>query len=146
MQLFRTVARGRQGRPLRYIPAGPLSASQTNESHGHHCVRSCGTRRPQRASDRVLVLFLGEFSERASYYGMRVILPMYISEGLLLPDSQTDPIYFGFKMAVYLLPLIGGFVADRFFGRYWTIVGFSIPYVLGHFILAFRTSWPYLLP
>jgi POT family proton-dependent oligopeptide transporter len=42
-----------------------------------------------------------------------------------------------FKMACYTLPLLGGFLADRFFGKYWTIVGFSIPYVLGHFILGF---------
>jgi POT family proton-dependent oligopeptide transporter len=38
-------------------------------------------------------------------------------------------------MMAYLMPLAGGILADRWFGRYWTIVGFSIPYVAGHFVL-----------
>jgi POT family proton-dependent oligopeptide transporter len=81
--------------------------------------------------------FWGEFAERASYYGMRGILPRYISEHLGFGDVDGGSIYSGFKMACYLLPLLGGYLADRFFGKYWTIVGFSVPYVLGHFILGF---------
>src|SRR5436305_15230845 len=85
--------------------------------------------------------FWGEFAERSSYYGMRAILFLYMTQALLRPDgshlADTDagPIYSGFKMACYFLPLLGGYIADRWLGRYWTIVGFSVPYVLGHFIL-----------
>jgi dipeptide/tripeptide permease len=91
--------------------------------------------------------FWGEFAERSSYYGMRAILLMYlagdpngiIKGGLHLPEDDASSIYFGFKMCCYFLPLVGGFLADRFFGKYWTIVGFSVPYVLGHFILGIET-------
>jgi POT family proton-dependent oligopeptide transporter len=83
--------------------------------------------------------FWGEFAERASYYGMRGILPRYISEELGFGDVDGGSIYSVFKMACYFLPLLGGFLADRFFGKYWTIVGFSVPYVLGHFILGYPT-------
>ena len=43
-----------------------------------------------------------------------------------------------FIAACYFLPLLGGFLADHFFGKYWTIVGFSLPYILGHLILGFE--------
>lgn len=79
--------------------------------------------------------FWGEFSERCSYYGMKTILPVYLTGVLHFADTRGSQIMNWFKMGCYLLPLLGGYLADRFFGKYWTIVGFSIPYVLGHFIL-----------
>jgi POT family proton-dependent oligopeptide transporter len=80
-------------------------------------------------------IFWGEFAERASYYGMRAILPLYLVEMLKFSEQDGASIYSGFKMAVYFLPLVGGFLSDRYIGKYWGIVGFSIPYVLGHFVL-----------
>src|SRR4051812_2148904 len=79
--------------------------------------------------------FWGEFAERSSYYGMRAILGLYLTQALRMDDTKAGPIYAAFKMACYFLPLVGGYVADRWLGRYWTIVGFSVPYVAGHFIL-----------
>jgi dipeptide/tripeptide permease len=85
-------------------------------------------------------IFWGEFAERCSYYGMRAILPLYLTQVLHFSANDASPIYFGFKMAVYLLPLLGGFLADRYFGKYWTLVGFSVPYVMGHFILGIENT------
>ncbi len=79
--------------------------------------------------------FWGEFAERSSYYGMRAILFLYMTSALHMSGIRATPIYSAFKMACYFLPLVGGFIADRWLGRYWTIIGFSIPYVAGHFIL-----------
>jgi dipeptide/tripeptide permease len=81
--------------------------------------------------------FWGEFAERSSYYGMRAILFMYMTAALHFSVTKAAPIYAAFKMGCYLLPLLGGLLADRWIGRYWTIVGFSVPYVLGHFVLGF---------
>src|SRR5262249_40997694 len=78
-------------------------------------------------------IFWGEFAERCSYYGMRAILPLYLTSALLFEDGKMSATYSYFKAACYFLPLLGGFLADRYFGKYWTIVGFSVPYVLGHF-------------
>ena len=84
--------------------------------------------------------FWGEFAERSSYYGMRAILFLYLTQGLHFSDTDASPIYSAFKMACYFLPLLGGYIADRWLGRYWTIVGFSVPYVLGHFILGIESE------
>lgn len=81
-------------------------------------------------------MFWGEFAERASYYGMRTILFLYLTTQFGLSDADAGSTYSWFKAACYFLPLLGGFLADRFFGKYWTIVGFSVPYVIGQLIIS----------
>src|SRR5262245_29190032 len=89
----------------------------------------------QRHPPAIWFFFWGEFAERSSYYGMRTILLLYLTTALQFADRTAAPIYSAFKMACYFLPLLGGYIADRWLGRYWTIVGFSVPYVLGQFLL-----------
>lgn len=84
--------------------------------------------------------FWGEFAERSSYYGMRVMLPLYMIQVLSMATTEATQIAYGFKMACYFLPLLGGIIADRWLGRYWTIVGFSVPYVAGHFVLGLPST------
>lgn len=83
--------------------------------------------------------FWGEFAERCSYYGMRAILAKYMADQLGLGEANASTYMSFFIAACYFLPLLGGWVADKFFGKYWTIVGFSIPYILGHVILGVET-------
>src|SRR5438105_827142 len=97
--------------------------------------RATSTRHPRA----FWFFFWGEFAERCSYYGMRAILPLYVISAFPFSDQTGGQIVFSFKMACYFLPLLGGFLADRFFGKYWTIIGFSVPYVLGHFVLGIGT-------
>ncbi len=82
--------------------------------------------------------FWGEFAERCSYYGMAAILARYMDERLQLGEGGGFLGMSLFKAGCYFLPLLGGWMADRYFGKYWTIVGFSIPYILGHVILGFE--------
>jgi POT family proton-dependent oligopeptide transporter len=83
--------------------------------------------------------FWGEFAERCSYYGMRAILAKYMADRLGLGQDNAATYIAIFAAACYFLPLVGGYVADRYFGKYWTIVGFSIPYILGHVILGIES-------
>ncbi|MEW4567459.1 oligopeptide:H+ symporter [Tautonia sp. JC769] len=89
-------------------------------------------------------IFWGELAERSSYYGMRAILLLYMSTQLGLGDQMASFAMSQFIAAAYFLPLVGGYIADNYFGKYWTIVGFSVPYILGHVILGVE-SVPFLI-
>jgi dipeptide/tripeptide permease len=82
-------------------------------------------------------IFWGEFAERCCYYGMRAILMLYLVNSLRMPEEDANSYYSYYKMACYLFPILGGIIADRFLGKYWTIVGFAVPYVIGQALLAF---------
>ena len=88
--------------------------------------------------------FWGELAERCSYYGMRAALLTYMTDRLLFTKPNANSAMHEFMAACYLLPLLGGWIADKYFGKYWTIVGFSIPYILGHVILGVE-SVPFLV-
>ena len=89
-------------------------------------------------------IFWGELAERSSFYGMRAILLLYVSTQLGLGDRIAGFTMSQFIAASYFLPLVGGYIADNYFGKYWTIVGFSIPYILGHVILGVE-SVPFMI-
>ncbi len=86
-------------------------------------------------------LFAGEFAERFSFYGMRAILPLYMSDQLGFGEEDAGFYYSIFLGMCYFLPLLGGYIADNFFGKYWTIVGFSLPYIAGQFLVGFENNY-----
>jgi POT family proton-dependent oligopeptide transporter len=77
-----------------------------------------------------------EAAERFSYYGMMSILTIYLSRELKLGDVHGKEIVHLFATAVYFLPLFGAWLADRWLGRYWTILTISMFYCAGHGALA----------
>lgn len=85
--------------------------------------------------------FWGEFAERCSYYGMRAILALYMTERLGVDKADAGTFMSLFIAACYFFPLIGGYIADNFFGKYWTIVGFSVPYVVAQFIVGIENKY-----
>lgn len=91
----------------------------------------------------VWFIFWGEFAERCSYYGMRACLAMYMVEVLGLSKVNAGTYLSLFIAACYFLPLLGGYIADNILGRYKPIVGFSLPYIVGHLLLGIE-SIPFL--
>lgn len=85
--------------------------------------------------------FWGEFAERCSYYGMRAILALYMTKRLGVDEADAGTYMSLFIAACYFFPLIGGYVADNFFGKYWTIVLFSVPYVFAQFLVGIENPY-----
>jgi POT family proton-dependent oligopeptide transporter len=77
-----------------------------------------------------------EICERFSFYGMKAILVVFITDILLKSERDAKTIYHLFIQAAYFLPLLGAFLADRFWGKYRTIMILSVVYCLGHLTLA----------
>ena len=86
-------------------------------------------------------LFFTEMWERFSYYGMRALLILYMvgstmQPGLGFGEKKAAQIYGIYTMAVYLMGIPGGFVADRFLGHYRAVLIGGIIIACGHFSMA----------
>lgn len=85
-----------------------------------------------------------EFAERFSFYGMKGILVVFMTQYLmrgsgeldLMSDESATAWYHIFTSAVYFTPLLGALLADIFLGKYMTIISLSLVYCLGHVMLA----------
>ena len=77
-----------------------------------------------------------EACERFSFYGMRSILVAYMTGMLLMSKNEATEVVHLFIACTYLLPLLGAWLADRFLGRYRTIISISLFYCLGNAVLA----------
>src|SRR5436305_5544045 len=89
----------------------------------------------------LFTLFFTEMWERASYYGMRALLVLYMTgsvmqPGLGFPDAKATKIYGLYTMLVYLMGIPGGFIADRFIGHKRAVLIGGIIIALGHFSMA----------
>ncbi|MBS0410511.1 MAG: peptide MFS transporter, partial [Proteobacteria bacterium] len=80
----------------------------------------------------LFVLFFAEMWERFSYYGMRGLLIFYLTQQFLFDDTFSQGQYGAYTSLVYLLPLIGGMLADRFLGTRKAILFGAVLLVAGH--------------
>jgi len=80
----------------------------------------------------LFVLFFAEMWERFSYYGMRGLLIFYLTQQFLFDDKVAQHQYAAYTSLVYLLPLIGGVLADRFLGTRKAVLFGAGLLVAGH--------------
>lgn len=86
------------------------------------------------------VLFATEMWERFNYYGMRAILVLFMTKALLFDKVFASNLYGSYTSLIYLTPLIGGYIADRYWGNRRSIIVGGIVMAIGEFILFFCGS------
>lgn len=84
----------------------------------------------------LFVLFLTEMWERFSYYGMRALLIFYLTQHFLFSDQKATIIYGAYTALVYVMPVIGGMLADRYLGARKAVTFGAILLVAGHTLMA----------
>jgi len=110
---------------MQTIPAHteqPLSAESTSHPKG------------------LYLLFATEMWERFSYYGMRAVLVLFLTKAMMMDKAFASKFYGGYTSLVYLTPLIGGFISDRYWGNRRSILTGGLLMALGQFTLFFSAS------
>jgi len=101
---------------------------------------------PAKIPGQIPYIIGNEGCERFSFYGMRNILTVFLVSTLLLdvPEAEragaAKDVFHTFVIGVYFFPLLGGWLADRFWGKYHTIFWLSLLYCAGQFCLAFSVD------
>ena len=96
-----------------------------------------------RMPDGIPYIIVNDIAERFSFYGMKAILVVFMTQYLMSTDGQLATMsradatsYFHlFVSTTYFLPIIGAVIADAYWGKYRTVILLSVVYCAGHFAL-----------
>lgn len=100
------------------------AASRPGQSAGQHTILG----HPRG----LVICFFTEMWERFSYYGMRALLIFYLTQHFLFSQQESSLIYGTYISLVYIMPVIGGFLADRYLGSRKAVILGAILLVCGH--------------
>ena len=106
------------------VAGGTIVASSKREFAGH--------------PKGLYVLFFAEMWERFSYYGMRALLIFYLTQHWLFSDEDASVIYGAYTALVYIAPVLGGYLADRYLGQRKAVLFGAVLLTCGHFLMAFE--------
>src|SRR5688572_21038098 len=76
--------------------------------------------------------------ERFSFYGMRALLILYLTKHWLFSDERSSIIYGAYTALVYITPVLGGYLADRYLGQRKAVLFGAVLLTFGHFLMAFE--------
>src|SRR5262245_44697364 len=87
--------------------------------------------RDHRMPKGIPFIVANEIAERFCYYGINAILTVYMTQFLRMGDAEATKYHSSFKAAAYFFPLVGAIVSDVFWGKFRTIMTFSLVYATG---------------
>jgi dipeptide/tripeptide permease len=130
---------------IQISPAGPTSASPERNGMGVEGRSGAVMFLSQRTflghPIGLYVLFFTEMWERFSYYGMRALLMLYMLNYLRMSQKDASTVYKVYTSFVYVTPIIGGYLADRFLGNKRAVIIGAILMAIGHFLMAFEAEF-----
>ena len=103
---------------------GLIGASRKPEAFGH--------------PKGLYMLFFAEMWERFSFYGMRSLLIFYLTAHWLFSDGEANVVYGAYGAMVYITPVLGGWLADRYIGQRKAVLFGGVLLALGHLFMAFE--------
>jgi POT family proton-dependent oligopeptide transporter len=86
----------------------------------------------------LFVLFYAEMWERFSYYGMRALLILYLTKFWLFADGKANLIYGAYASLAYVTPVLGGYLADRWWGQRKAVLFGAVSLAFGHMFMAYE--------
>ena len=86
----------------------------------------------------LVILFFTEMWERFSYYGMRGLLIVYLTQHFLFSDEKSSLLYGAYTALVYVMTIVGGSLADHYLGARKAVTFGAILLTLGHFGMTFE--------
>jgi POT family proton-dependent oligopeptide transporter len=86
----------------------------------------------------LFILFFAEMWERFSYYGMRALLIFYLTKHWLFTDGESTLFYGAYSSLVYITPVLGGYLADRYLGQRKAVLFGALILTAGHILMAFE--------
>ena len=84
------------------------------------------------------ILFFAEMWERFSYYGMRALLMFYLVKHWMFSDGDSAVLYGAYTALVYITPVLGGYLADKFLGQRKAVVFGALLLTIGHGLMGFE--------
>ncbi|WP_313805720.1 peptide MFS transporter [Sphingobium sp.] len=88
----------------------------------------------------LFLLFFVEMWERFSFYGMRALLIFYLTQHFLFADRDAAYVYGAYMSLIYISPLMGGYLADRYLGQRKAVLFGGIVIAAGHLILGLESD------
>jgi POT family proton-dependent oligopeptide transporter len=85
------------------------------------------------------ILFLTEMWEKFSFFGMRALLIYYMTKDLHYSQADASFIFGAYAAGVYLTPIFGGMIADRWLGRRKAVIIGGLLMALGHFMMSMES-------
>ena len=133
---FKDISQWQEGEWITVIALGVLTAFLAGGAY-------IASRREPEALGHpkgLYMLFFAEMWERFSFYGMRALLIFYLTQHWLFADDKSNLIYGAYLSLVYITPVLGGYLADRYLGQRKAVLFGGILLMVGHSLMAVEGS------